>query len=460
MIRSATVIVIYLLSFYNFNFCNAQRANVWYFGNQAGLDFNSGSPVEILNSPMYSFEGTASLCDMSGNVLMYTNGGVLAIGTNKGAIWNSQDSIMPNGDLDSASGCYSAAQSSLIIPDPGNSNQYYVFTTDCQEHGMAGGLRFNLVDMTLDNGLGDVIVKDSLIISSVNESLAGIRHANGTDYWVVVHNTGTTDFYSFHISASGISAPIITTIGNWAFQSSGQLTANCSGDKLAYATYQAMLFDFDNNTGVISNYIALGFDAFGCAFSPSGRYLYMSSLGFTSEIKQFDLYAANIPASAQLIGQTSLYNIGNMALGPDHKIYISRSGAYYLGTINNPELAGTACNYAGSSVTLTRNSEYGLPNFVNTFTGECMLTGIVQDENSPEFSAVYNKEEKLIHIYFNKIRPVTVAVKDITGRVILSENITGDAEAIVNAAYLSHGIYTVDVFAKDKNIFAKKIFIY
>ncbi|HKR04004.1 MAG TPA: T9SS type A sorting domain-containing protein [Bacteroidia bacterium] len=458
--KSTATIVIYLLSLYSFNFCHAQRANVWHFGNQAGLDFNSGSPVEILNNPMYSLEGTASICDLSGNILMYTNGGVLAIGTNKGAIWNSQDSIMPNGDLDSASGCYSSAQSSLIVPDPGNSNQYYVFTTDCQEHGMAGGLRFNLVDMTLDNGLGDVVVKDSLLISSVNESIAGIRHANGTDYWVVVHGVGTMDFYSFHISAAGISAPVVSSTGNWAFQSSGQLAANCSGDKLVYAAYQTMLFDFDNNTGIISNYIDLGFDAFGCAFSPSGRYLYMSSLGFTSEIKQFDLYAANIPASAQLVGQTSLHNIGNIALGPDHKIYISRSGAYYLGTINNPELAGAACGYVGNSVTLTRESQYGLPNFVNTFTGECTMTGIVQNVNTHESLIVYNKDEKLIHIYFNKIKPVTIEVRDVTGRTIISENVTGGSETIVNVSSISKGIYTVDISGKDKNISGKKIFIY
>jgi hypothetical protein len=59
---------------------------------------------------------------------------------------------MPNGDLAGESGCNSSVQSTVIVPHPGNSNRYFVFTTDCQENGLNGGLAVNVVDMSLDGG--------------------------------------------------------------------------------------------------------------------------------------------------------------------------------------------------------------------------------------------------------------------------------------------------------------------
>lgn len=52
----------------------ANRANIWYFGNGAGLDFSSGSPVAITNGALHTWEGCASMRDLNGNLLMYTNG--------------------------------------------------------------------------------------------------------------------------------------------------------------------------------------------------------------------------------------------------------------------------------------------------------------------------------------------------------------------------------------------------
>src|SRR5262249_16838704 len=65
-----------------------KEANIWYFGNYAGLDFNSGAPVVLNNSAMTSFEGCGSIADTSGSLLFYTDGIT---------VWNKNQEVMDNG---------------------------------------------------------------------------------------------------------------------------------------------------------------------------------------------------------------------------------------------------------------------------------------------------------------------------------------------------------------------------
>ncbi|MBK8722769.1 MAG: hypothetical protein IPL95_11015 [Saprospiraceae bacterium] len=60
-------------------------------------------------------------------------------------------------------------------------------------------------------------------------------------------------------------------------------------------TEQVLAFDFDRSTGELSNPIYLdlqdSIQVGGCAFSPSGRFLYVSN---TFKVFQFDLEQNNI----------------------------------------------------------------------------------------------------------------------------------------------------------------------
>lgn len=66
----------------------AKRANYWYFGNGAGLDFSNGSPVAITNGQLDSWESCASISDINGNLLFYTDGDT---------VWTRNHTVMPNG---------------------------------------------------------------------------------------------------------------------------------------------------------------------------------------------------------------------------------------------------------------------------------------------------------------------------------------------------------------------------
>ena len=61
----------------------------WYFGNAAGISFNSGSPVALTNGALITTEGVATISDFSGNLLFYTNGVT---------VWDRNHSIRPNGN--------------------------------------------------------------------------------------------------------------------------------------------------------------------------------------------------------------------------------------------------------------------------------------------------------------------------------------------------------------------------
>ena len=56
-------------------FATAQNeGNIWYFGENAGLDFNSGAPVPLIDGQLNTLEGCAAISDNSGDLLFYTDG--------------------------------------------------------------------------------------------------------------------------------------------------------------------------------------------------------------------------------------------------------------------------------------------------------------------------------------------------------------------------------------------------
>ncbi|HBS86768.1 MAG: hypothetical protein A2W91_12120 [Bacteroidetes bacterium GWF2_38_335] len=366
--KTITILTLALLLFIT---SYSQKENyIWYFGDQAGIDFNTAPPTVLTNSAMQSYEGTSVVCDNLGNLLFYTNGGSFSLTSYSGGIWNNDHVLMPNGDLSSTSGCNSAFQSCLIVPYPGDSNQYYVFTNDCNENSYTGGTRYNIVDMTLDGGNGDVTTKNVSVQANSNESMLGIQHSNETDYWVIVHENTAAVFHSILVSSTGVSNTI-TSAGN-AFmpQYGGQLAVTSSKTKIVYtANFDVFLYDFNNTTGAISNAINLGIGGMGAAFSSNDKFLYVYD-NMNKQLCQFDMQAADIPASKIIIATTS-GNYGALMLAPDCKIYIASGTTGYdgsLAVIENPNTPDIACGFSENAFSLEgKKSVFGLPNCVNNF---------------------------------------------------------------------------------------------
>jgi len=65
----------YFILILSIQFTTAQKeATHWYFGEKAGLDFSSGSPVVVANGALRTDEGCATISDSNGKLLFYTDG--------------------------------------------------------------------------------------------------------------------------------------------------------------------------------------------------------------------------------------------------------------------------------------------------------------------------------------------------------------------------------------------------
>ena len=94
--------------------------NNWYFGQHAGITFNSGSPVFLPGNPMhYEFSiQEATVSDSAGNLLFFSNGV---------KIYNKNKQVMPNGN-GLLGDVPIGSQPVMAIPFITNPNKYYIFT--------------------------------------------------------------------------------------------------------------------------------------------------------------------------------------------------------------------------------------------------------------------------------------------------------------------------------------------
>lgn len=338
--------------------------NIWYFGNGAGLDFNSGDPVALTDGNLWTLEGCATVSDTGGNLLFYTNGI---------SVWSKDHNVMANGtDLN---GERSSSQSAIIVPKPMDPNIFYVFTTDAQ--GEENGLQYSEVDISMNDGLGEVTVKNTPLTTPTSEKLTAVRHQNNVYIWVLVHAYDSDSILAFLVTPNGVnSTPVASQAGSFitggpggtqAYQ--GCLKASPDGRRLAIAhgRLSVQLFDFNTTTGRVSNTVTLKEECaigdcryYGVEFSPNGQYLYVNSGGNNNGVFQYNVNATDPLSSEIFIANCNLCE--SMQLGPDNKIYVAKQGSYELDVINTPNNEGIDCGYSVDDLYLAgRHSQGGLP---------------------------------------------------------------------------------------------------
>ncbi|MGE5944116.1 MAG: hypothetical protein ACM31G_07235, partial [Flavobacteriales bacterium] len=166
-------LLIFILLLSPWFFYAQKEANIWYFGHNAGLDFNSGSPAVITDGKLVTEEGCATISNKDGQLLFYTDGMT---------VWNRNHNIMINGT--GLKGHFSSTNSAIIVPKPDFPDIYYIFTVD-SEAG-ANGLQFSEVDMSLDGGMGGVTSsKNNFLFARTTEQVTAIKSPLSNSYWVV-----------------------------------------------------------------------------------------------------------------------------------------------------------------------------------------------------------------------------------------------------------------------------------
>ncbi|UII20232.1 PKD domain-containing protein [Fulvivirga ligni] len=380
-----------------------QRSNVWYFGNNAGIDFNSGAAVAIPfgNSSIYNGgnqmiaeEGCAIYCDRNGEPLFYTNGE---------DVYDSEGNLLTNPDK--IGGSTGSTQSSLIVPFPDDETIFYIFTT--QEVNFGNGTTFDLQYSVFDlkdesngtkgamvrNNNGEIVTK---LCSGVTERLTG------TEEWVIVHEFGNSNFKAFPIEADGIGSPVISNVGpshDAPIEALGYMTLSGTGMlAVAYsegpnsnyvdllqlvdstgAINEIGLLDVNNPQDAQSTGYPISGQVYGVCFSPDGSNLFATVQGTPSHLLRWKVDTttlANTVTPFEYIQDSVRHDIDNstallgaMQVGPDGQIYIAADGQQVIPAISNPNIDWDdeiTINDFGLDPTST--SAQGLPNFIQNIS--------------------------------------------------------------------------------------------
>ncbi len=367
-------ILLLLIFIGNFSFAQ-KESNIWYFGDQAGIDFNNNTRTALTDGQLNILEGCASVADSNGSLLFYTDGD---------KVWNKNHTIMTS----SLMGGASSTEAALIVQKPGSSTLYYIFTTD--DFAGPNGLRYSIVDMTLNSGLGGFISINNLITTPVEEKVIAVKHYNNEDFWIITHRDTSSRFLAYLLTSSGLNMiPVASDVGLYIptgpvpsnYNAIGHMKASPERSKIAVShTYlhTMEIFDFDNSTGILSNLLldtnfsgSTNGSPYGVEFSPNGNLLYLSLGEIAVGINTKDFYQYNLLAgsnTAIINSRVSLFsnqfsNPGTIQLGPDHKIYrTDGNNVDSIGVVENPNNLGLACNFNINGFYLSgMNSKLGLP---------------------------------------------------------------------------------------------------
>ena len=128
-----------------------KRTNNWFFGRNAGLSFNTGTPVALTGGITSEVNTTAVISDEEGNLLFYTGGNT---------VYNRNHQVMSDGTGLDAYG-YNISQQAIIVPHPGINTKFYIFTIG---EDLSQQLLYHEVDLA-DNTLGRVVIKNKVLSS-------------------------------------------------------------------------------------------------------------------------------------------------------------------------------------------------------------------------------------------------------------------------------------------------------
>lgn len=370
------------------------------------FDFNSSPPVLshhdfILKDPL------STISDAAGNLVAYTDG--CDIANRVHAMMLNGDSLSPgyvyNNFCNAAP--YPHPQGALFLPRPGSDSQYYLAHFQADDWTWESRyLLSTLIDAGGDNGLGEVLEKNKVVLEDfdLSEYLCAVRHANGRDWWIVAPRRRSNVYQRCLLTPEGLQYVGSQTLGTaddrfWsgqtAFSPDGSLYFKILLDGLR-------VMDFDRCTGQLSNFRFIPHveEAGGCgvAVSPNGRFLYTTD---GSRLYQFDLHAADLAASRQLVAEydgylspfpTAFYQA---ALAPDGKIYLSTGSTNdVLHIIHRPDLPGTDCQVEQHGLQLPALTGWYVPNMANYRLGplDCSACDSLQLDNRPSAAWTYETD--------------------------------------------------------------------
>lgn len=349
-----------------------QTGNFWYFGNNAGIDFNENPPLALNDGAQNAPEGTATVSDANGDLLFYTDGET---------VYNRNHAVMPGGNDINRGGTNGSTQSAIIVQFPGDETMYYIFTTDAVFGDGTYNMRYSVVDLKEDAPFGKVTVKGKPLFVRSTEKLTATMGGDVT--WVLGHEFGNNTFRAYPIDTLGIRQAVLSAVGsvhNNSIENNGRGYMKLTQDNANLAVTIpgnpniVEIFDFDNNSGEVSDPYQIdlmensGF-VYGLEWSPGGNKLYVSVNldNGNSVLKEYAF--DSLRTEAALINEENVnLSLGAIQFAPDNQIYVAIDGSPTLGSIsvNEDSAQVSVFNPAGFNLAAGTTSTLGLPNFMPT----------------------------------------------------------------------------------------------
>ncbi len=458
---------------------------------QFGVDFNSGNADTFsLLRPMAFFLTNASICDTNGQILFYTNGNYVS---------NRLHQMMPGtagfnpGDENNDTYPYGSGimQGALILPWPDKPDVYIIFhlsgdwfSINNWSYERPLNLYYSEINMPLDSGRGDFTNNKNILL--INDTLVAGRitackHANGRDWWIFVHELWSDRFYEYLLTPDTILLNQNIKIGSVISHSidvwgTGVFSQN--GEKFAYLNYDTTLniFDFNRCTGDLTNPVYVYFNdtanlaTINCAFSASGRYLYVCN---NFHIFQLDMLASDIAASKTIVSTYDNFHTSQgfrtinlmMKLAPDNKIYVSTAqGSNVFHEIHAPDSAGLDCRVTQHSFILPDFNAFSMPNTPNYALGS--LPGSVCDslhigidpvtEKNVLLTIFPNPSTGIINIKFDESFLTSkdkFIVYNTMGEIVFTKQLLSKQDfSNINLSDLTNGVYTISLTIHNQKV--------
>ncbi|MFN8152833.1 MAG: T9SS type A sorting domain-containing protein [Bacteroidia bacterium] len=459
--------------------------HVWLLGSyffpqdpKGRIEFDSSSYLHSIEYRKMPFLGTeATICNSQGDFLMSTNG-IWIANSNNDTMMNG-GGLNPNGITVNWPFGLPMTANAIFLPYPGDTTKYILFHHSAVSNGSyypAYDLLYSIIDITGENGLGEVIVKNQVAFSdTLGWGIAACKHANGRDWWISVQKDNSDVLFTLLLTPNGIdtvlsqSLNVIPSIGSTrqlCFSPDGTKFVTSKTDGGTVTDNFVQILDFDRCSGSFSNPnevdVSSGGIGWGLCFSPSTSYVYSCS---SSKVYQIDLtnYIADTIASydgyisppGQTCCATSFWN---MYLAANGKIYItSGSSVQHIHEMNYPDSAGTGCDLQQHAVDLTAYRHgRAVPNHPNYNLGPvvgsvCDTLGVGLPEMQHDFhfgispNPVADGPVKIIYL-LPENKSGVFEVYDITGQLVYKMNLPPwSTLQYVDLPSLSEGVYTAVV---------------
>lgn len=378
-------------------------SSIWYFGNKAGLDFRTNPPTPLYNQNLNNQESNATITDEFGNLLFYVTAD---------KVYNKSHLLMDNGSGLLGNGG-SSAQGPMVLQDPNDPMRYYIFmTADETNPAFQGNLRYSMVDLCENNGLGKVIPqqKNILIPGSYSERITAIPLQNSKAYWILTSKLFENTVISLYLDSHGIQLnnPIESKFGSLFSPQVGQLKVNNQKTQILYSSgldqtgNGVWLMDYDTLSGIASNQIQInnGSHAYGIEFSPDDNLVYFTSFYVISGLYQYNINSKFITT---LFENNSNYYLASIQKDPQGNLIVSNGLKNFVSAVLDPNKPGFQCNFVQNYVNLLpntsghfsyQNTEHFFRNnnidydkqFLGPDTNICELKGIILNTNDPNTS--------------------------------------------------------------------------